>query len=129
MTGAAGAGVLYAGIAFALGAVLGPLRELVVAPRLGGMAAALLEALLMAGLLALAAHVALGRLPRPLARRARIVVGLVGVASVLLLDLALGAFVAASGIEAARAPRSLAERAVLLPLLAWMAALPFLVRQ
>ena len=129
MTGAAGAGVLYAGIAFALGAVLGPLRELVVAPRLGGMAAALLEALLMAGLLALAAHVALGRLPRPLARRARIVVGLVGVASVLLLDLALGAFFAASGIEAARAPRSLAERAVMLPLLAWMAALPLLLRR
>ena len=44
MTAAAGVGVLYAGIAFALGAVLGPARELLLAPRFGGMAAAIVEA-------------------------------------------------------------------------------------
>ena len=129
MTAAAGVGVLYAGIAFALGAVLGPARELLLAPRFGGMAAAIVEAALMAGLLAVAARIAVGRLPRPVTRPARAVIGLTGVATVLLLEAALGMAFAATGMEEARAPRSLAERAVLLPLLAWMAALPFLVRQ
>lgn len=129
MTAAAGVGVLYAGIAFALGAMLGPARELLFAPRLGGMMAALLEAALMAGLLVVAARIALGRLPSPVTRPARAVIGLTGVATVLLLEAALGLAFAATGIEEARAPRSLAERAVMLPLLAWMAALPFLVRR
>ncbi|MBR0662431.1 hypothetical protein GXW75_24460, partial [Roseomonas oryzicola] len=53
---AARAGVLYGGLAFAAGAVLGPLRELLLAPRIGGLAAALAEAAAMAGLLWLAAR-------------------------------------------------------------------------
>jgi hypothetical protein len=38
--GAVRAGVLYGGLAFLNGLVLGPVRELVLAPRIGGVAAA-----------------------------------------------------------------------------------------
>ncbi|MBR0682779.1 hypothetical protein GXW74_19965 [Roseomonas eburnea] len=129
MSAAAGAGALYAALAFVLGTVLGPVRELVLAPRLGGMAAALAEAAVMAALLWPAAWIAAGRLPRPAGRMARGTTAAVGVALVLLLEAALGLAFEASGLAAGRAPRSMAERAAMLPLLLWMAALPFLVRR
>ena len=129
MSNAAGAGALYGAPAFALGFALGPVREWLLAPRLGGLAAALVEAAALAALLWPAARIAVGRLVQPPTRRARAVVGLSGVALVLLLDAALGLALQASGLAAGRAPRSPAERAVVLPLLIWMAVLPFLVRR
>jgi hypothetical protein len=124
----ASAGLTYGALAFGAGAVLGPLRELVLAPALGGLPAALAEAAALALLLWLAARAALGRLAmRP--ARARAVVACVAVALVVGCDLALGLVLDLSGLADAREPRALAERLVGLPLLAWLAALPFLVRR
>ena len=53
----------------------------------------------------------------------------VGLAVVLLSEVALDVALEASGIAEARAPRSVAERAVGLPLLLWLAALPLLLRR
>jgi hypothetical protein len=124
----AGAGLSYGALAFAAGATLGPVRELALAPQLGGLQAALAEAVLMAPLLWLAARASVGRLAqRPL--RARAVVAGVAVAVVLGCELALGLVLDQTGLADAREPRDLAERLIGLPLLAWLAALPFLVRR
>ncbi len=121
------AGLTYGGLAFLAGAVLGPLRELLLAPRIGGLPAAIAEAVAMAWLLWLAARHAMAGLPRPIPWRRRAVVALFGLLVVLGLDIALGLALQASGLAAGRAPRSLAEQAIMLPLLAWLVALPFLI--
>jgi len=123
------AGLRYGAVAFALGAVLGPVRELLLAPALGGLAAALLEAAAMAVLFPLAARHVLDRLPPRQGWAARSAVAAAGLAVVLLAEAALSSVFEASGIAAARAPRSDAERAVGLLPLAWFAALPFLLRR
>jgi hypothetical protein len=124
----ANAGLTYGTLAFGAGAVLGPLRELALAPAIGGLPAALAEAAAMALLLWLAAWSVMRRLaPRP--PRSRAVVAAVAVALVVGCDLALGLVLDQSGLSDAREPRALAERLVGLPLLAWLAALPFLVRR
>jgi hypothetical protein len=58
-------GLRYGALAFAAGAALGPLRELLLAPRVGATLAALAEALAMALLLWLAARHVVGQLPAP----------------------------------------------------------------
>jgi hypothetical protein len=108
--------------------VLGPLRELVLAPRIGGMPAALAEAVAMAGLLWLAARLATATVPPERATRA-VVAGVALGLVVLVLEVALGVALEMSGLASARAPRSLAELAVGWALLAWLAVLPFLVRR
>ena len=125
----AGPGLRYGLLAFLAGAVLGPVRELLLAPRVGGLAAALLEAAAMAALFVPAARHALGRLPPRQGWRGRAAVAGAGLAVVLLAELAFGAALDASGLSEARAPRSAAERAVGLLPLAWFAALPFLLRR
>jgi hypothetical protein len=130
MSGGLRAGLLYGALAFLAGAVLGPARELVLAPRLGGMAAALVEAAAMAVLLWAAARWVLARvLGDAPGWRARGAMAAVALAVVLAAEAALGWAFAASGLAAQRAPRPAAEQAVGLPLLAWMAALPFLARR
>lgn len=123
---AARAGLRYGAAAFAAGGVLGPLRELVLAPRIGGMAAAGAEAAAMAALLWISARWAIAA---PAPRGARAVVAAVALGLVLALEAALGLMLEASGLAAARAPRGLAERSVGLLLLAWLVVLPFLVRR
>ena len=123
------AGLRYGAIAFILGAVLGPVRELFLAPALGGLSAALLEAAAMAALLPLATRSVLDRLPPRQGWAARAALAAAGLALVLLAEAALSLAFEASGVAAARAPRSEAERAVGLLPLAWFAALPFLLRR
>lgn len=123
---AARAGVLYGGLAFAAGAVLGPLRELLLAPRIGGLAAALVEAAAMAGLLWLAARRAVAGIE---ALRARAVVATLGLVVVLALEALLALAFDATGLAAARTPRGLAEQGIGVALLAWLFVLPFLVRR
>jgi hypothetical protein len=120
------AGLRYGALAFLAGAVLGPVRELLLAPRLGGLPAALVEAAAMAALLWLAARHAV---PPEAGWQARAVMAAVALAVVLLAEAALTAALDASGLSASRAPRSAAEQAVGLPLLAWLVALPFLLRR
>jgi hypothetical protein len=119
----------YGALAFALGAVLGTVRELFLAPGLGGLPAALLEAAAMAALLPPVARSALDRLPPRQGRGAHAAMAGAGLAVVLLAEAALSLLLEASGVAAARAPRSGAERAVGLLPLAWFAALPFLLRR
>lgn len=126
---AARAGLLYGTLAFATGAALGPLREIVLAPRLGGMVAAVVEAAAMAALLWCIARLALAQLPAGSGRRNRATVASVALLVVVALDAALGLAFAVTGLADARTPRTFAEQAVVVPLLAWLVVLPFLVRR
>ena len=126
---AARAGLLYGGLAFLAGAALGPLREAVLAPRIGALPAALAEAAAMAGMVWLAARRAMARIGAPVAPRDRMIAAATGLVLLLALEAALGLVFALGGLAAARAPRSPPEQAVGLGLLAWFAALPFLVRR
>ena len=123
------AGLRYGAVAFLLGAALGAARELFLSPALGGLAAALLEAAALAALLPLAARSVLDRLPPRQGWEARAALAATGLALVLLAEAALALALDAGGIAEARAPRSAGERAVGLPLLAWFAALPLLLRR
>ncbi|TCZ56717.1 hypothetical protein [Roseicella aquatilis] len=123
------AGLAYGLLAFLAGAVLGPVRELVLAPRIGGLPAALVEAAALGWLLWLAARRAARLLPPGPAPEARVGMAGLGVLLVLGLELALGAAFEASGLAAQRAPRGGAEALVGLLLLGWLAALPLRVRR
>jgi hypothetical protein len=123
------AGLRYGAIAFLLGAALGSVRELLLAPSFGGLAAALVEAAAMAVVLPLVARRVLDRLPPRQGWDARGAMAAAGLALVLGAELALGLALEASGIDAARAPRSAGERAVGPLVLAWFAALPLLQRR
>lgn len=85
---AAGAGLAYALLALAAGWVLGPLRELVVAPRLGPMPALMLEAPLMLAACALAARWTARRFAVPTQIGPRAVMGLAALAVLLAAELA-----------------------------------------
>jgi hypothetical protein len=120
------AGLAFGALAFLAGAVLGPLRELVLAPRLGGLAAAWIEAAGMALLLWLAAG---ATLPAAASLRARALIAALALTVVLLAEAALSWIFAATGLAAARAPRGAAEQLPGLLLLLWLVALPFLRRR
>lgn len=122
------AGLTYGALAFAAGGLLGPLREIVLAERIGGPAAAMAEAAMMALLLWLAARWVVGRLREP-SLRARAAVAGMALAVVLACDVALGLLLDASGLADGRAPRDLAARLVGLALLGWLVAMPFVVRR
>jgi hypothetical protein len=119
------AGLRYGGLAFAIGAVLGPLRELLLAPRLGGIAAALMEAGVFGALLWLAAA---RTLPAGFTTADRAAMATTALLVVLLAEAALGLAFSATGLAAQRAPRGAAEQTPGLLLLAWLVALPFLRR-
>ncbi len=121
-------GVTYGALAFAAGGALGPLRELVLAPSIGALPAALAEAAAMALLLWLAARRVLRRIATP-TLRARAGVAAIAVAMVVACDAALGLVFEATGLAGTRAPRGAAEQAVGFALLAWLAAMPFLVQR
>ena len=123
------AGLRYGATAFLLAVVSGAVRELFLAPALGGLAAALLEAAVLAALLPLVARRILDRMPPRQGREVRAAMAVAGLALVLAAELALALALELSGIAEARAPRSVEERAVGLPLLAWFAALPLLLRR
>ena len=144
------AGVGFGALGFVIGGLLGPLREALLAPRIGGLAAAWAEAAVMAPLLWFGAGLILaeaggsgagtGRgfwppsaLPPPMPARigtgARLAIGLIALLVVLAAEAALAALFAATGLAGRRAPRQLAE---LLPgwlLLGWLLLLPLLRRR
>lgn len=122
-------GLLYGVLAFLCGAVLGPIRELLLAPAIGGLPAALLEGAVLAVALFVVARVAARRLPADAGREARAGMAVAGAAVVLFGELALGAALDAAGLAPQRAPRGGAEQAVGLLLLGWLAVLPFRVRR
>ncbi len=123
---AIGAGFGFGGLAFLAGALLGPLRELVLAPRLGGLAAAWIEAAAMALLLVLAARATLAEGLGPLGRAVEAALAL---AVVLAAEAVLAMLFVATGLAGQRAPRGVAEQVPGLLLLGWLVLLPFLTRR
>lgn len=127
MTAAMQAGLRLGVLAALIGLVLGPVRELLLAPRIGGVWAAWVEVAAMLPLLWWAAGWALR--PPPASRRQQGAAAVVAVGVVLAAEMLLLLAFDATGLSTRRAPRSLAEEAVGLVPLAWMAALPFLRRR
>lgn len=125
----AAAGLRYGLLAFLAGAVLGTVRELLLAPAIGGLTAALLEGAVMALLLPVLARGVLERMPPRQGWPARLALAAVGVAVVLAAEIALSLALDASGVAEARTPRSAAERTVGPALLLWFAALPLVLRR
>ena len=123
---AVGAGLGFGGLAFLAGALLGPLREWALAPRLGGLAAAWIEAAAMALLLLLAARATLAE---GLGPSGRAVESALALAVVLTAEAVLAWLFAATGLAAQRAPRGAADQAPGLLLLGWLVLLPFLIRR
>ena len=96
-------GLLYGAHVFLAGAVLGTIRDLALAPSIGSLAAALVEAAVMVAVLIwLAARFAARFLPADGGRDPRAGMALTGVVVVLLAELALGAVFAATGLAAGR---------------------------
>jgi hypothetical protein len=122
-------GLLYGLLAFLAGAVLGVIRDLALAPSIGSVAAAILEAGVMAMLLWLAARYAIRFLPATARRESRAGMALAAVVLVLLGEIALGMGFEATGLAAQRPPRGGVEEAIGLALLGWLAAQPFRVRR
>jgi len=118
------AGLRLGALGFLAGLVLGPVRELLLAPRIGGLPAALAEAAAMVAALWWLAGLALRPPPTRPWRT-----GLVAVVLVVVAELLLGAAFDATGLAARRAPRGVAEQAIGLVPLAWLGALPRLRRQ
>jgi hypothetical protein len=87
LVAAAGPGALYFAACFAAGAVMGPLRVLLLEPRIGMAAAAVVEAPLILAVAALSGRAVLRRWPAvsPLA------IGVVGLALLLAAEAALAA--------------------------------------
>jgi hypothetical protein len=82
---AAPAGAIYFALVFAAGAVLGPIRELIAAPRLGAFAAVALEAPLMLAVVFMAARSVVARLDRDCLRD-RLMVGATGFGLLLVAE-------------------------------------------
>ncbi len=123
------AGLRYGLLAFGAGAVLGPVRELLLAPAVGGLAAAVAEGVVIAVLVLFAARSVLDRMPPRQGWQARAAVAVVGLMVVVAAEVVLAVALDASGIADARAPRSVLERAVGPALLLWLAAVPLLLRR
>lgn len=120
------AGLIFGALAFFAGALLGPLRELLLAPWLGGLKAAWIEAAAMALLLWLAAG---ATMPPGASLRDRALIAALALTVVLLAEAALSWIFTVTGLAAARAPRGAAEQLPGLLLLLWLVALPFLRRR
>ncbi len=87
------AGAAYAAAMFGLGALLGPLRELALAPRLGATAAAAIEAVPMLLGMAILAPLIAGRLAVPPALPARLGMGAAGLLLLILAESGLDVLV------------------------------------
>lgn len=122
------AGLLYAIALFALGFVLGPLRELVLAPRLGAFVATLVEAVPMVAAMAwIAPRIARGR-GLPARSGARIGMGLAGLACVMAAELVLARLLRGIGPGAALAHYATPAGLVGAAMLGIFAAMPWMRR-
>ena len=88
---AAGAGALYFAVMFALGFLLGPVREFILAPRLGPTLAVLIEAVPMVAAMILAAPWAARVFGLSRALSPRLVMGGVGLVLLVLAETTLDA--------------------------------------
>jgi hypothetical protein len=123
------AGALYMVVVFAVGALFGPVRELVLAPMLGPGAAIAIEAVPLLLAMAWAAPWAARRFAVPPTPRARLLMGLGAVLLLVLAETALDALLRGRG------PGMWLERALTghgrigLALMAAFAVMPLLLRR
>jgi len=90
MRAAVGASIAYFAVAFAAGVVLGTVREIVVAPRLGGLAAVALEVPIMLAISWVAAGAFIRRFAVPATIAARLTMGGLAFLFLQAAELALG---------------------------------------
>jgi hypothetical protein len=122
-------GLRYGAIAFLMGAAFGPVRELLLAPLLGGLPAAVIEALVLAPAfwwLARSCTTLIEDAPEWQATASLVLFGLV---VVLLAESLLAAVLLKTGLAAQRVAPAEAERAIGYALIAWFCAAPFLARR
>lgn len=122
------AGLFYALLLFALGFLLGPLREFLLAPRFGPVLAVTMEAVPMIAAMAwLAPRLARG-MELPPRSSSRVAMGLVALLLVLLAELALSGLLRGLGPLATLARYGTPPGLVGAALLAVFAAMPWLRR-
>lgn len=92
------AAALYVALTFAVGALLGALREVVLAPRLGRDAALLVEAPLLLLAIVLAARFVTRRRAVPSDLRHRLTLGALALGLLLAIELSLGVLVRGIGV-------------------------------
>ncbi len=85
---------VYAGVAFAAGFVMGAVRVLVLEPRLGAVAAVVIEGPIMLGVSYFAARWVVARWMRDTSRGRRVVMGMVALGMLLLMEFALAGVLA-----------------------------------
>lgn len=93
MIGAVEAGCAYFALVFMAGFALGAARTLLVAPRLGEMAAVLIECPIILGVSWIACHWCLDLLDAPAAISARLTMGAVAFALLMAAELSVSVFV------------------------------------
>jgi hypothetical protein len=123
------AAVTYFALVFGTGFVLGPIRVLWVAPRLGDRVAELLESPLLLVAMILAARWIVRRFALPPASAARLATGMLAVALVLAAEFALVSPVRGMSIADYFAAQDPVSGTVVYALQGLMAFLPLLVRR
>lgn len=122
------AGALWFAVMFGLGFLLGPIRVLLLEPRLGPTQAVLIEAVPMTAAMMLLAPRIARRLAVPPTAGARLAMGGIGLVLLVLAETAFGAILRGAGpeawIERIRTPDGL----IYLGLLAIFALMPYLRR-
>jgi hypothetical protein len=121
------AGAIYFLLVFAVGWVLGPIRELWLVPHLGRTMGSLLEALLMVIAMILAAGCVLRCIDVPYVLNVRIAVGLVALGILLVAELAGVRWVRGMAIQAYLAGYATPSGLISLLLFLIFAAMPSLV--
>ncbi len=119
------AAIAYFGLVFGLGFLLGPIRVLWLEPRLGARTAQLIEAPVMLLAIVLAARWVGGRLGSGRAASARLAVGVMAAAFVLLADLGVGVGLRGMSVDEVFAGRDPVSGTVYYGLVALMALAPW----
>ena len=123
------AGAIYFALVFAVGWVLGPIRELWVVPHLGRIAALLLEAPLMLVAMIVSARWVVRRFKVLYALRTKIAIGVVALAMLLVVELIGSRWVRGLSVREYLASLATAPGLISLLLFLAFAAVPALIGQ
>ena len=123
------AGVLYFGVVFVAGFVLGTIRVIWVVPRVGERTAELIEAPLMLVVTIVSARWVVRRFAVPPLALQRLAIGLVGLGLLLVAELVVVLLVRGLTLREYIASRDAVSGTVYLALLAVFAVMPMLVRR
>ncbi|OCK62425.1 hypothetical protein [Bradyrhizobium sp. LMTR 3] len=129
MTKILGTATLYFVIVFGVGFLLGPIRVLLLEPRIGAVRAALCEAPFLLGAILVASRVAPRTLQLEARKSALLAVGLIALGMQQIADLAVGLTFRSLSLTEQLARFATAEGAVYAALLALFATMPILANQ